>query len=70
MTEDETSEVSFRIRTDLKVLAQQVADLRGEGLSSLMRRVLITELARLGYLSEGAMKALGVRVESRPLEAV
>lgn len=52
--------VVVRFEKELKELAAQVAKSRGEDLSSLIRRAVKTELARLSYLSEFEKKALGV----------
>jgi hypothetical protein len=44
-------------------LLREVCDLRGEDLSSFVRRAVRTELARLSYYSPEVKKALGVKID-------
>jgi hypothetical protein len=52
--------VNLWIDRELKELAHRVARMRGETLSSLIRRALRRELASLNYLSDEEKKALGI----------
>lgn len=46
--------------TDLQLI-QEIAKIRGEGLSDFVRMCLRKEMARLGFLNQKEMKALGVK---------
>jgi len=52
--------VNLWMDKELKELAYRVARMRGETLSSMIRRALRRELASLNYLSDEEKKALGV----------
>jgi hypothetical protein len=52
--------VNLWMDRELKELAYKVARMRGETLSSMIRRALRRELASLNYLSDEEKKALGV----------
>jgi hypothetical protein len=52
--------INLLIDKRLKELACKVARMRGETLSSMVRRALKRELASLGYLNNEEVKALGV----------
>jgi hypothetical protein len=52
--------VNLAMDKELKELASKVARMRGETLSSLIRRALRRELASLNYLSDEEKKALGI----------
>jgi hypothetical protein len=54
--------VNILMDRELKELAYRVARMRGETLSSMIRRALKKELASLNYLSSEEKKALGVTV--------
>lgn len=56
------------VRTDrsLKNLLETVSKARGETPSSFVRRAILTELARLSYLSESEKKALGLFTITAP----
>lgn len=52
--------VFARMPEDEMKLIKEVCRSRGEGISNFVRRSVLTELARLSYLSEDRKKALGV----------
>jgi len=52
--------VNLWMDKELKELAYRVARMRGETLSSMIRRALRRELASLNYLSDEEKKALGI----------
>ena len=52
--------VGVHIDPDEKAKIEKICEFRGEGLSSFFRRALKLELARLGFLAEDELRALGV----------
>lgn len=52
--------VTLRIQDDIIGIIKEVAARRGEDVSSFIRRAILKELARLGYLSDETRKALEV----------
>lgn len=52
--------IGCKIDKELKELLNKVVELRGEDLSSFIRRAIKKELLELGYLTELESKALGV----------
>jgi len=52
-----------RVRRELYELLKTVAKDRGQQLSSFVREIIKTELARLAYLSPDEKKALGIVTE-------
>lgn len=53
--------IAARISFEDAALIERVAKLRGEGLSSFIRRALRKELASLDYLDFESKRALGLR---------
>ena len=63
MRERLTENLSIRLtKRDLALLVK-VSRARGEDPSSFIRRAMRMELARLGFLSEEEMQALGIKNE-------
>lgn len=56
------TQLNIRIDTKDFMLTKKVAKKRGEGLTDFVRRAIKVELARLGFLTEGERKALGVKL--------
>jgi len=52
--------VFARMPRENVVLIKEVTSARGEDVSDFVRRAIYKELARLGYLTEGERKALGL----------
>lgn len=56
----EDARLSARIDSDIAQTFREFCDARGEGYSSAIRRLLLTELAKHDYLDEDQKQALGV----------
>jgi len=52
---------SARFPEEIFVLVRKVSTARGESPSTFIRRAVLVELAKLGYLDDREMKALGLR---------
>ena len=57
--------IGVRMKAKDKALLGRVCEARREDVSDFVRRAVRRELAALGYLSEGEMKALGVKPEKQ-----
>lgn len=55
------SYVGAKIESELRDLVKNVAEKRGENVSTFLRRALIKELAELSFLPEDTKKAIGIR---------
>jgi len=60
-----TALLATRIDIKLANLVKEICEVRGEDVSSFLRRAILTELARLSYLTPAEKKALGVHPISR-----
>ncbi len=58
-----TAEMWTRLHEDEAALAREIAHRRGENTSHLLRRSLLKEIARLGFLEERDLLALDVKEE-------
>ena len=55
--------IGARVSPKIHALVDEVSRARGEDISSFIRRLVLTELARLHYLSDDQKKALGIPME-------
>jgi len=55
--------IGFKVPLEIHEIVTRVSKARGQNMSGFLRRVLLQELARLGFLSDEQMKALGINTE-------
>jgi len=54
------AQLGIRVPRELAEILRRVSRDRGEDISDFVRRAILRELARLGFLSEEQKKALGI----------
>ena len=55
--------IGIRVSPELHGIVTKVSKARGQNMSGFLRRVLLEELARLGFLPDEQKKALGITTE-------